>query len=122
MDDQRAFEEQKQVFIKRLMHTKQLLDEANRHMQELLLMYPLFLGGGNVRVHPYREEIASKHGNKDRLLSSKEAAEFLNVGRNTLDIWRCTKRHALPYVKVGRLVKYRMADIEKFLAESVIED
>ena len=52
-----------------------------------------------------------------RLLNSGAAAEFLAVSPETLATWRCTKRYSILYVKVGRLVKYREADLLAF-AES----
>jgi excisionase family DNA binding protein len=49
------------------------------------------------------------------LYDSLKAAEFLGVSKETLSIWRCTKRYNIPYFKVGRLVKYREADLLAFL-------
>lgn len=48
------------------------------------------------------------------LLSSEEAGKELGVEASTLAIWRCTGRYQLPFVKIGRLVKYRMGDIREF--------
>jgi Helix-turn-helix domain len=51
------------------------------------------------------------------LVTADEAARILgNLAPNTLAVWRTTKRYALPYLKVGRLVRYRRSDLEKFLA------
>jgi excisionase family DNA binding protein len=49
------------------------------------------------------------------LRNEAEASEFLGVKPTTLQIWRCTKRYPLPYVKVGRLVRYRQSDLDAFL-------
>lgn len=49
------------------------------------------------------------------LLSNEEAASYLGVASNTLPVWRTTKRYPLPYIKVGRLVKYRRSDLDAFL-------
>ncbi|PKH59153.1 hypothetical protein CXF83_09955 [Shewanella sp. Choline-02u-19] len=49
------------------------------------------------------------------LLTPIEASNLLNVAVGTLSVWRCTGRYELPYVKCGRLVGYRMEDIETFL-------
>jgi excisionase family DNA binding protein len=49
------------------------------------------------------------------LLTSVEAAAFLGVKKETLAIWRCTKRYNLPFVRVGRLIKYRKSDLIAFL-------
>lgn len=50
----------------------------------------------------------------DRLLSREEAAKFLGVTKGTLEVWACTKRYDLPYIKVGRLVKYWLSDLIAF--------
>lgn len=50
-----------------------------------------------------------------KLLTPEQTAERLGVLTKTLDVWRCTQRYALPYVKVGRLVRYRESDIEAFI-------
>jgi excisionase family DNA binding protein len=48
------------------------------------------------------------------LLTPAEVAERLGVSAATLATWRCTKRYPLSYVKVGRLVRYRIADLDAF--------
>lgn len=49
-------------------------------------------------------------------VDDKEAARALGVKASTLSVWRSTGRYCLPYVKVGRLVRYRVADLAEFLA------
>lgn len=51
----------------------------------------------------------------NHLLTRKEAAEFLGVTEHTLAVWASTKRYDLPYIKVGRLVKYRYSDLLGFI-------
>lgn len=51
----------------------------------------------------------------DRLYSPEEAAKYLGVVENTLSVWRSTGRYNLPYIKVGRLVRYRLSDLQAFL-------
>ena len=58
--------------------------------------------------------------NKHRLLSRKEAAEFLGVKIITLAIWESTKRYNLPMVKVGRLVRYRFGDLLDFVERRTV--
>lgn len=48
-------------------------------------------------------------------LSPQATAEVLGVKTTTLALWRSTGRHNLPYVKVGRLVRYRLTDIARFM-------
>lgn len=50
-----------------------------------------------------------------KLLTPQQVAEQLGVTTHTLAVWRCTKRYPLPYVKSGRLVRYRPADVVAFI-------
>lgn len=50
----------------------------------------------------------------NNLLTPKDVATRLGVSITTLATWRCTKRYPLTYVKIGRLVRYRLADVETF--------
>ena len=52
------------------------------------------------------------------LLSAADAAAYLGVRPQTLAVWRSYGRYDLPFVKVGRLVKYRLSDLNIFLAEN----
>jgi predicted DNA-binding transcriptional regulator AlpA len=52
---------------------------------------------------------------KSPLLSRRQAAHYLGVTEQTLAIWKCTGRYNLPTVKIGRLVKYRQADLDQFI-------
>lgn len=49
------------------------------------------------------------------LLGPDEAAAALGLKRKTLDTWRSTGRYGLKFIKCGRLVKYRAADLREFL-------
>lgn len=64
--------------------------------------------------------MTSKNQNKSPLLESLEAAEYLGVSPGTLEVWRSTKRYYLPYIKVGRLVKYRLSDLDDFLESRTV--
>ena len=48
-----------------------------------------------------------------------EAADILGVAHQTLAVWASTKRYDLPYVKVGRCVRYRIADLQAFLERNL---
>ncbi len=56
---------------------------------------------------------------RSELLSRREAAAYLGVAEQTLAIWKCTKRYDLPYVKIGKLVKYKKSDLDAFIARNV---
>lgn len=51
----------------------------------------------------------------DKLLSRREAAEMLGVKETTLASWHTTSRYPLTVVKVGKLAKYRVSDINRFI-------
>jgi excisionase family DNA binding protein len=55
----------------------------------------------------------------DKLLSNDEAAEYLGIKPNTLTIWRTTKRFEIPYIQIGRKIKYKKSDLDKFLNENI---
>ena len=54
------------------------------------------------------------------LLNVDEAANFLGVSRNTLAMWRTTKRYDIPYIKVGRRVLYSVAELTNWLASRTV--
>ena len=54
------------------------------------------------------------------LLNEKRATEFLDLSPGTLSVWRCTRRYPLPYVKIGRAVRYRLVDLENFIASRTV--
>ncbi len=51
------------------------------------------------------------------LMTRREAATYLGVSEHTLAIWKTTGRYHLPSVKIGRLVKYRLFDLDEFIAK-----
>ncbi|MFI5165149.1 MAG: helix-turn-helix domain-containing protein [Thermoanaerobaculales bacterium] len=55
-----------------------------------------------------------------RLLTEQEAAQALGVRQATLATWRCTRRYDLPYVKAGRLVRYRAEDLAAFIQRRLV--
>ena len=46
-----------------------------------------------------------------------QTSKFLGISRNTLYEWIIQKK--VPYIKVGRLVKFRKADLEKWLEKKL---
>ena len=50
------------------------------------------------------------------LVEEKEAAAILDVKPGTLSVWRSTGRYQIPFVKVGRNVRYRRDALEAWLA------
>ena len=52
-----------------------------------------------------------------QLLTPNQVSRILGVKRHTLAVWRCSGRYKLPFIKVGRLVRYRLEDVQAFLAD-----
>ena len=50
-------------------------------------------------------------------INEKLASEALGVKVSTLTNWRTTGRYNLPYIKVGRLVRYRVEDLASWIAK-----
>lgn len=53
------------------------------------------------------------------VVNEKDAAEILNISAQTLQAWRQQKTGPA-YVKVGRLVKYRIIDLEDYINRNTI--
>lgn len=53
------------------------------------------------------------------LLTPGQTAEQLNVPVSTLSRWR-SERRELPYVTVGRLIRYRQVDIDRWIDDNTI--
>lgn len=54
------------------------------------------------------------------LLTEHEAATRLGVSPGTLRVWRCTRRHDLAWIKLGRAVRYDPAELDRFVRERVV--
>ena len=50
------------------------------------------------------------------LLDENEAAKLLSLAAGTLSVWRSTGRYGVPFVKVGRLVRYKRTDLEAWIS------
>ncbi len=73
----------------------------------------------DIEQTPPRKEFCSDSINSNYLLCVDEAAKFLGVKKETLAIWRCEKRYTIPFIKVGRLVKYKRSDLIQFIEKRV---
>lgn len=58
----------------------------------------------------------------DPLRTPEDAAAFLGVTCHTLAVWRCTGRYSLPYVKIGRRVRYRQSALDAFIERRTVGD
>lgn len=54
------------------------------------------------------------------LLTCEGAAEYLTLSKSTLDVWRCKGRQDIPFVRLGRAIRYRKTDLDAYLARKVV--
>lgn len=54
------------------------------------------------------------------LLTRREAAAYLGVTPETMAVWASTRRYPIPIVKIGRLAKYKKADLDAFINSRTI--
>lgn len=49
------------------------------------------------------------------LMDRQEAAEYLGVAPGTLANWQSTQLRQVPCVKLGRVVRYRQGDLDRWI-------
>ena len=54
------------------------------------------------------------------LLDTEQAAKFLSLMPSTLNKERCTRSLGIPFVKIGRSVRYRRSDLESYIESCLI--
>jgi len=55
-----------------------------------------------------------------RYLGIEELAEYLGLTKGTLYVWVCQRR--LPYLKIGKLLKFDIIEIEQWLKDKRIKE
>jgi hypothetical protein len=56
----------------------------------------------------------------DSLLDTVQVAERLCLAPHTLEADRCERRFGIPYIKIGRSVRYREEDVVAFIEKNRI--
>jgi len=74
-----------------------------------------FFTGGSIMS----KEAKSIRFDDRRNWATEEAAEYLGCAANTLKVW--TSRRRVPFVRVGRLVRFRKCDLDKWLEENLVQ-
>ena len=54
------------------------------------------------------------------LLTRTQAAEYLGLKPHTLAVWAISKRVKIPFVKIGGAVRYKQADLDKFIEKNTV--
>jgi len=55
-----------------------------------------------------------------RLIGTEELAKYLDIKLNTVYCWVYLRK--IPYLKVGRLVKFDLVEIDSWLADKRIQE
>lgn len=58
------------------------------------------------------------HADFGERMSNREAADYLGLKAATLNKWRCNGGGP-PFMKVGRLIRYRRADLDAYLLSRI---
>jgi len=56
----------------------------------------------------------------DVLTDTAGAAKLLHIPAKTLNKWRSTGQNNLPYIKIGRQIKYRTTDLKKYIERHTV--
>jgi hypothetical protein len=57
----------------------------------------------------------------DALIDTDGASTLLSVPSATLAKWRSTGEVRIPYVRLGRQIKYRTSDLKRFIETSTVK-
>lgn len=52
-----------------------------------------------------------------KLMTQKETAAYLGTTVGSLNTWRATGKHKIPYIIWGRSIRYRKEDLDAWIAE-----
>jgi hypothetical protein len=55
------------------------------------------------------------------LIDRAAAAQYLGVSPGTLANWQSTGFRRVPHVKIGKRVKYRVADLDRFIESNLVD-
>ena len=53
--------------------------------------------------------------NDDLIVNTQEAAQLIRTPERSLIKWRSTGEHNIPFIKIGRNVRYRTTDLRKWI-------
>lgn len=90
--------------------------------EEILAATTTLTQGGSASGLPDQEDAAPRKPKRSRLkfplLDEKEVAKILRCSHRTLQGWRLSGKGP-PFVKIGRIIRYRRSDVEDFIVASV---
>ena len=94
----------------------QRVEVAGVHQPALRQMIETGVQGGEHGTHG-RDGISAHPHHDDRLLNAREVANKLGVSERFIRDHTTRRSPRIPAVKLGKLIRYRRADVDVFLAE-----
>lgn len=58
----------------------------------------------------------------DPLLTTEQAGFYLSLSPSTLTVWRCHYPDRIPYLKLGKAVRYRRSALDRYLERCRVQD
>jgi excisionase family DNA binding protein len=52
--------------------------------------------------------------------NNRQAAAYLGIEPESLEQWRATGRQKIPFVKIGKRIRYKKADLDRWLASRTV--
>jgi len=69
----------------------------------------------------YTKNHACSLDNLSILLNPNQAAKLLGIKKETLAVWRATKKVQIPYVKIGGAVRYTRSALLDHISENTFQ-
>lgn len=57
----------------------------------------------------------------DKLMTTQEVADYLNIKKQTLEAWRSRNTISIPYIRIGSSIRYKKQDVEEWLVEHLVK-
>lgn len=54
------------------------------------------------------------------MLNREDAAKYLGISSSTLANWACTRKFNIPYIRLGKAVRYRKSDLDAFIESNAV--
>ena len=80
----------------------------------------LLSSAGSLGINPETKIVSEKIPKQKQLMGTEEAADFLGISRNTLYEWVIQRK--VPFIKVGRLTKFKKETLEEWLERKSVDE
>jgi len=53
-------------------------------------------------------------------LTPEQLSDMLNISLSTIEKWRFNGNVKIPFIKLGRIIRYRVDDVHQFLEDNIV--